>query len=38
MGRTSLDDPAFFVAGGAAGVLAARMAAGSRAWRARLET
>jgi hypothetical protein len=38
MGRTALDDPAFFVAGGAAGVLAARMAAGSRAWRARLQT
>jgi hypothetical protein len=37
MGRTSVDDPAFFVAGGAAGVLAARMAATSRAWRARLE-
>jgi Protein of unknown function (DUF3866) len=37
MGRTSVDDPAFFVAGGAAGVLAARIAATSRSWRARLE-
>lgn len=33
MGRTVADDPAFFLASGAAGVLAARMAAGSRAWR-----
>jgi len=35
MGRTPRDDPAFFLAAGAAGVLAARMAAGSRAWRKR---
>lgn len=34
MGRTVADDPAFFLAAGAAGVLAGRMAAGSRAWRA----
>jgi len=34
MGRTPSDDPAFFLAGGAAGVLAGRMAAGSKAWRA----
>jgi hypothetical protein len=33
MGRGPADDPAFFLAAGAAGVLAARMAAGSRAWR-----
>jgi hypothetical protein len=33
MGRTVADDPAFFLAAGAAGVLAARMAAGDRAWR-----
>jgi Protein of unknown function (DUF3866) len=33
MGRAPTDDPAFFLAAGAAGVLAARMAAGSRAWR-----
>ena len=33
MGRTPSDDPAFFLAGGAAGVLAARMAAGGRRWR-----
>ena len=32
MGRSPSDDPAFFLAAGAAGVLAARMAAGSRAW------
>jgi uncharacterized protein DUF3866 len=35
MGRTPRDDPAFFLAAGAGGVLAARMAAGSRAWRTR---
>jgi hypothetical protein len=29
MGRTRKDDPAFFLAAGAAGVLAGRMAAGS---------
>ena len=34
MGRAPEDDPAFFLAAGAAGVLAARMAAGSRAWAA----
>jgi hypothetical protein len=34
MGRTPADDPAFFLAAGAAGVLAARMAASSRRWRA----
>jgi hypothetical protein len=33
MGRRPAQDPAFFLAAGAAGVLAARMAAGSRAWR-----
>jgi hypothetical protein len=33
MGRTPADDPVFFLAAGASGVLAARMAAGSRAWR-----
>jgi hypothetical protein len=33
MGRSPADDPAFFLAAGAAGVLAARMAAGSRRWR-----
>ncbi|HET7235568.1 MAG TPA: DUF3866 family protein [Actinomycetota bacterium] len=33
MGRTPADDPAFFLAAGAAGVVAGRMAAGSRAWR-----
>jgi Protein of unknown function (DUF3866) len=33
MGRTHHDDPAFFLAAGAAGVLAGRMAAGSAAWR-----
>ena len=32
MGRSPADDPAFFLAAGAAGVLAARMAAGARAW------
>jgi hypothetical protein len=33
MGRTAPDDPAFFLAAGAAGILAGRMAAGSRRWR-----
>lgn len=33
MGRTVADDPAFFLAPGAAGVLAGRMADGDRAWR-----
>jgi Protein of unknown function (DUF3866) len=33
MGRTMEDDPAFFAAAGAAGVLAGRMAAGSARWR-----
>jgi hypothetical protein len=33
MGRTALEDPAFFLAAGAAGILAGRMAAGSRRWR-----
>jgi hypothetical protein len=37
MGRGAGDDPAFFLAAGAAGVLAARMAAGTRDWRSRLE-
>ena len=37
MGRGPADDPAFFLAAGAAGVLAARMAAGGRRWRAELE-
>jgi hypothetical protein len=34
MGRSVEDDPAFFQAAGAAGILAGRMAAGDRAWRA----
>jgi hypothetical protein len=34
MGRTAKDDPAFFLAAGAAGVLAGRIAASSRRWRA----
>jgi hypothetical protein len=34
MGRTIRDDPEFFLAAGAAGVLAGRMAAADRAWRA----
>ena len=34
MGRTPKDDPAFFLAAGAAGVLAGRIAASSRRWRA----
>jgi hypothetical protein len=33
MGRTASDDPAFFLAAGAAGILAGRMAARSRGWR-----
>ena len=33
MGRTASEDPAFFLAAGAAGILAGRMAAGSRGWR-----
>jgi hypothetical protein len=33
MGRGSDDDPEFFLAAGAAGVLAGRMAAGDRAWK-----
>ncbi len=33
MGRTPADDPVFFLSAGAAGVLAGRMAVGSRAWR-----
>jgi hypothetical protein len=37
MGRDPDDDPAFFRAAGAAGVLAARMAAGSRRWRSQLD-
>jgi hypothetical protein len=32
MGRTASQDPAFFLAAGAAGILAGRMAAGSRRW------
>jgi len=38
MGRTEVDDPAFFLAAGAAGVLAGRMAVGSRRWRDGTET
>jgi uncharacterized protein DUF3866 len=34
MDRSVRDDPAFFLAAGAAGILAARMAAGSARWRA----
>ncbi len=33
MGRRLAEDPAFFLAAGAAGVLAGRMSAGDRAWR-----
>jgi Protein of unknown function (DUF3866) len=33
MGRSVPEDPEFFLAGGAAGILAGRMAAGDRAWR-----
>jgi hypothetical protein len=32
MGRTPADDPEFFLAAGAAGVLAGRMAVRDRAW------
>jgi hypothetical protein len=35
MGRTASDDPAFFLAAGAAGILAGRMAVRSRGWRER---
>jgi Protein of unknown function (DUF3866) len=35
MGREVADDPEFFLAAGAAGVLAGRMASGDRAWRSR---
>lgn len=38
MGRTVRDDPAFFLAAGAAGVLAGRMASGSMRWREEAET
>jgi uncharacterized protein DUF3866 len=34
MGRSPRDDPAFFLAGGAAGIVAGRMAVGGRRWRA----
>jgi hypothetical protein len=37
MDRTASDDPAFFLSAGAAGVLAARMASGRRAWARRIE-
>jgi hypothetical protein len=37
MGRGAAEDPAFFLAAGAAGVLAARMAGGSRRWRSDLD-
>ena len=37
MDRTPDDDPAFFLSAGAAGVLAARMALGSRSWKDRTE-
>jgi hypothetical protein len=37
MGRGPDEDPAFFLAAGAAGVLAARMAAGNRRWRGDLD-
>jgi hypothetical protein len=37
MGRGPQEDPAFFLAAGAAGVLAARMAAGSRRWRSQVD-
>jgi hypothetical protein len=33
MGRTAADDPAFFLAAGAAGILAGRMAVRARSWR-----
>jgi hypothetical protein len=35
MGRRAADDPEFFLAAGAAGLLAGRMAAGDRTWRSR---
>jgi hypothetical protein len=35
MGRGLDDDPVFFLAAGAAGVLAGRMASGDRAWKRR---
>jgi len=35
MSRKVEDDPEFFLAAGAAGVLAGRMAAGDQAWRPR---
>ena len=35
MGRGLEEDPEFFLAAGAAGVLAGRMASGDRAWRSR---
>lgn len=38
MGRSVDDDPAFFLAAGAAGVLAGRAAAGHRRWRAARDT
>jgi Protein of unknown function (DUF3866) len=38
MGRTDREDPAFFLAAGAAGVLAGRMAAGTAVWRQDRET
>lgn len=37
MGRTLGDEPAFFLAAGAAGVLAGRMAAGTARWRGEVE-
>jgi hypothetical protein len=38
MGRAVAEDPEFFLAAGAAGVLAGRMAVGDRGWRSRLPT
>jgi hypothetical protein len=38
MGRTIQDDPLFFLAGGAAGILAGRMAVRDRAWRAAIHS
>jgi hypothetical protein len=37
MGRTLRDEPAFFLAAGAAGILAGRMAAGAARWRGEVE-
>lgn len=37
MGRGPAEDPPFFLAAGAAGVLAGRMAAGTRRWRSQME-